>query len=43
MKTPDAIHIAVAVENHCDFFITNDKKIRSYGNVQVIQVSDLAN
>lgn len=40
MRTPDAIHIATAVEHQCDFFITNDKRIRNYQGVQVLQVSD---
>ena len=41
MRTPDAIHMATAVENHCDFFITNDKRIRDYLGVKVLQVSEL--
>lgn len=43
MRTPDALHMTTALENHCDFFITNDKRIRDYGNVKVkvIQVMDL--
>ena len=41
MRTPDAIHVASAMENHCQFFITNDKKIKSHGSVTVLYVSDL--
>lgn len=41
MRTPDAIHMTTAIENNCNFFITNDKRIRSYGTVKVIQVADL--
>lgn len=41
MRTPDAIHMTTAYENQCDFFITNDKRIRSYQYVIVLQVSDL--
>ena len=41
LRTPDALHFAVALENKCDYFITNDKRIRSYGGVEVIQVADL--
>ncbi|MBJ6609810.1 MAG: type II toxin-antitoxin system VapC family toxin [Candidatus Thiothrix moscowensis] len=41
MRTPDALHMAMALENSCDFFITNDKRIRSYQGVTVIQVHDL--
>lgn len=41
MRTPDAIHVASALENHCQFFITNDKKIKSHGGVTVVYVSEL--
>jgi predicted nucleic acid-binding protein len=27
-KTPDAIHLATAIINQCDVFLTNDKKLR---------------
>lgn len=40
MRTPDAIHMAVAVENQCDFFLTNDKRIRDYQAVKVLQIAD---
>lgn len=41
MRTPDALHMTTALENNCDFFITNDKRIRDYGTVKVIQVADI--
>jgi predicted nucleic acid-binding protein len=41
MRTPDAIHFASAMENQCQFFITNDKKINSQAGVTVVYVSDL--
>ena len=41
MRAPDAIHMSTAVQHRCDFFITNDKRIRDYGAVKVIQVSEL--
>jgi predicted nucleic acid-binding protein len=41
MRTPDAIHLASAMESPCQSFITNDRKIKSYGNVSVVYVSDL--
>lgn len=28
MKTPDALHVACAIEGHCDIFLTNDGGIR---------------
>lgn len=40
MRIPDAIHVASALENHCQFFITNDQKIRSHGRMTVIHVSE---
>ena len=40
LRTPDAIHMASAVERECRFFITNDKKIKSYNNTEVLYVSD---
>jgi predicted nucleic acid-binding protein len=41
MRTPDAIHMACAIESKCKYFITNDKGIKSTGDVIVIQVGDL--
>lgn len=41
MRTPDAIHFASAMGNHCRWFITNDKEIKSHGAVTVVQISDL--
>lgn len=40
MRTPDSIHMASALENQCDYFLTNDKRIRGYKSVKVLQVSD---
>ena len=28
IKTPDSIQLATAIESSCDYFITNDKKLR---------------
>lgn len=41
LRTPDALHIASALENLCDFFITNDQRIRSVGKLEVVQLADL--
>ena len=40
MRTPDAIHMACAIESKCRYFITNDKGIKSTDDVTVIQISD---
>jgi predicted nucleic acid-binding protein len=41
MRAPDAIHFASAMQNQCQYFITNDKKIKSQAGVAVVYVSDL--
>jgi predicted nucleic acid-binding protein len=37
----DAIHVATATSADCKFFVTNDKAIRSQGNIAVIQLDTL--
>lgn len=41
MRTPDAIHLSVALESECTFFITNDRKIKSVGKLEVIYLYNL--
>lgn len=41
MRTPDAIHMACAIESKCKYFITNDKGIKSTGGVIVVQIMEL--
>ena len=41
MRTPDAIHMACAIESKCKYFITNDKGIKSTGGVTVVQILEL--
>lgn len=41
LRLPDAIHMASALENHCHYFITNDKRIKDYKTVAVVQLGDL--
>ena len=41
MRTPDAIHMACAIESKCKYFITNDKGIKSIGGVTVVQILEL--
>jgi predicted nucleic acid-binding protein len=40
MRTPDAIHMACAIESKCKYFVTNDKGIKSTGDVSVVQIGD---
>jgi predicted nucleic acid-binding protein len=41
IRTPDALHLAAALESRCSFFITNDRGIPSIPGVSVVQVSEL--
>ena len=34
-KTPDAIHLAAAVDAHCDVFLTNDLQLRRFTGITV--------
>jgi predicted nucleic acid-binding protein len=40
MRTPDAIHMACAIESKCKYFITNDRGIKSTGDVSIVQIGD---
>jgi len=40
LRSADAIHFASAIENHCHYFFTNDKKFKSQQGVQVLIVND---
>jgi predicted nucleic acid-binding protein len=40
MRTPDAIHMACAIESKCKYFITNDKGIKSTADIIVVQMND---
>ncbi|MGA2439377.1 MAG: type II toxin-antitoxin system VapC family toxin [Tepidisphaeraceae bacterium] len=35
LKTPDAIHVATAIEEHADAFLTGDRDLRRCGEVAV--------
>lgn len=41
LKTPDAFQIATAIVCGADFFLTNDKALKSFEDVQVIVLDDL--
>lgn len=40
LRSADAIHFVSAIENHCHYFVTNDKKFKSQNGVQVIILGD---
>lgn len=41
LKTPDAIHVATAVEAGCDGFLTNDTGIKRVKEITVLVLDDL--
>mgnify|MGYP005862833909 CR=1 FL=1 len=40
LKTPDALQIAVSLENNATLFITNDKHIKKVEDIEVIVLSE---
>ena len=38
IKLPDALHIATAVENHMDVFLTNDREIPAMREITILQL-----
>lgn len=40
MKTPDAIHVATAIHTGCDVFLTNDKRIKTPENIELLVLAD---
>jgi predicted nucleic acid-binding protein len=35
LKVKDALHLACAIESHCDYFITTDGDFKKYDNSQI--------
>jgi predicted nucleic acid-binding protein len=42
LKTPDAIHLATAINHHADAFLTNDRDFGDIQGLEVLKVRDLA-
>ncbi len=40
IKTPDALQLAVAIENNGTLFITNDKSLKKVGEIEVLVLDD---
>ena len=38
-RTPDALHLAAAVEADCDLFGTADRRLRSFPDIEVTVIS----
>ncbi len=41
LKTPDALHVATALEARCDAFLTNDRGIQRVTELRVLVLDDL--
>ncbi len=41
LRTPDAIHLATALEQGCHVFLTHDKRMPSVGNLHIVALADL--
>ncbi|HMV41173.1 MAG TPA: PIN domain-containing protein [Leptospiraceae bacterium] len=37
-KTPDSIHLASAIINESNFFITNDKRLSSFKEIEILKL-----
>lgn len=42
LKTPDAIHIATAIEHKADIFVTNDTVLKKIREIEIICLKDYA-
>lgn len=41
IKTPDAIHLATALEHHATLFVCNDRELKPVGGMDVLVLSEL--
>lgn len=41
LKTPDAIHIATAIDSGCDIFVTNDDHLKKVQEITILTLRDL--
>jgi predicted nucleic acid-binding protein len=41
LKTPDALHVATALETGCQAFLTNDKGLKQVSEIQVLVLDEL--
>jgi predicted nucleic acid-binding protein len=41
LRTPDAVQIASGIYSNADYFLTNDKKLKSIKEIKVITLDDL--
>jgi predicted nucleic acid-binding protein len=41
LRTPDAIHVATAIESDCDAFLTNDKGLKRVTEISILLLDEL--
>lgn len=41
LSTPDSIQIAAAIENRCDYFLTNDVKLHAITEIKIVTLSEI--
>jgi len=41
LKTPDAIHLATAINHQADAFLTNDRDFRNAASIEILKVRNL--
>lgn len=41
VRLPDAIHLATAYLSNCHIFLTNDKQLKQFTNIEVILLADI--
>lgn len=42
LRTPDALQIAVALENNCDAFLCNDKNLQKVAEIKVLILDEIS-
>jgi predicted nucleic acid-binding protein len=42
LKTPDAIHLATAINHHADAFLTGDRDFGAFASMRILKIRDLA-
>lgn len=41
LRTPDALHVATALQSNCDLFLTNDSAIKRVAAIRVVTLDEL--
>jgi predicted nucleic acid-binding protein len=41
-KTPDAIQLSTAILTNSDFFLTNDKRLKSFKEIRIVVLSEIS-